>query len=210
MPSDTLLRQPWLDWAIELQSMAQCGLSYVKDPYDKERYERLRDIAAEMLACRTDIPLAKVKDLFCNETGYQTPKLDTRAAVFEDGRILLVQERDGLWALPGGWVDVTETIASNTVKEVREEAGLQVRAERLIALLDYARHNTPPHAYSICKAFVLCTALGGAFVPNTETIASGYFAPDALPPLALTKTTPAQVALCFRAQADPHWQPVFD
>ena len=100
-------RAPWLDWAVELQALAQAGLHYSKDPFDLERFTRVREIAAEMLACRSGLPLEKVKDLFCGETGYQTPKLDTRAAIFQGENILLVRERDGRWSLPGGWVDVT-------------------------------------------------------------------------------------------------------
>ena len=95
---------PWLDWAVELQALAQAGLHYGKDPFDIERFQRIRDIAAEMLARGTDLPLETVTDLFCCESGYQTPKLDTRAAVFQNGRILLVRENDGRWSLPGGWV----------------------------------------------------------------------------------------------------------
>ena len=106
----------WLDWAVELQSLAQAGLAYGKDPFDLERYARIREIAAEMLAHMADIPLEKVKDLFCGETGYQTPKLDTRAAIFQDGKILLVQENDGRWSLPGGWCDVNVSVAENTVR----------------------------------------------------------------------------------------------
>ena len=117
----------WLKWAIEIQALAQNGLTYTKDVYDKERFERLREISAEMLAEKTDIPVDKVKDLFCNEKGYQTPKLDTRAAIFKDGKILLVHENNGTWALPGGWVDVLESVGSNTIKEVKEETGLDVR-----------------------------------------------------------------------------------
>ena len=97
--------EKWLEWAIELQSLAQAGLTYGKDIYDKERYERIRAISAEIISNYTDIAIEKVKDLFCNETGYQTPKLDTRAAIFEDGKILLVRENNGKWSLPGGWVD---------------------------------------------------------------------------------------------------------
>ena len=100
----------WLKWAIELQSLAQAGLTYGKDVYDKERYERIREISAEMVSSMADLPVEKVKDLFCNETGYQTPKLDTRAAVFEEGKILLVQENNGKWSLPGGWVDVNVSV----------------------------------------------------------------------------------------------------
>ena len=124
--NDTLLNEPWLTWAIEIQSLAQNGLAYCHNIYDIERYQRLRDIAAEMLSYKTDIPVEKVKLFFCNEQGYQTPKMDSRAAVFKQGKILLVQENDGQWALPGGWVDVLETLASNTIKEVKEEAGLDV------------------------------------------------------------------------------------
>ena len=126
-----MTNEKWLNWAIELQALAQAGLFYGRDVYDIERFQRIRDIAAEMLADRTELPPDTVRGLFCNETGYQTPKIDTRAAVFRDGKILLVQEKDGLWALPGGWCDVLESVRSNTEKEVREEAGLDVRALRL-------------------------------------------------------------------------------
>lgn len=85
--------EKWLSWAIEIQSLAQAGITYTKDLYDKERYERLREISAEMLKEKTNVPLEKVKDLFCNEIGYQTPKLDTRAAIFKGNRILLVHEK---------------------------------------------------------------------------------------------------------------------
>ena len=114
--------EKWLEWAIELQALAQAGLFYCKDPYELERYQRIREISAEMLARQTDLPVEKVRDLFCNETGYQTPKLDTRAAIFQKDRVLLVQENTGRWSLPGGWVDVDLSIGENAVKEVREEA----------------------------------------------------------------------------------------
>ena len=119
-------RPQWLKWAVELQALAQAGLFYGRDKYDRERYQRIRDIAAEMMARETRLPLERVKDLFCGETGYQTPKLDTRAAVFQEGKILLVQEEDGRWSLPGGWADVDISVGENTVKEVKEEAGLDV------------------------------------------------------------------------------------
>ena len=110
-----------LDYAIRIQSIAQAGLQYGKDKYDRERYAELREIAAEMISAKTDISMEKVRDLFCNETGYQTPKIDTRAAVFIDGKILLVHENNGTWCLPGGWCDVDQSIASNTEKEVRRK-----------------------------------------------------------------------------------------
>lgn len=96
------MMEKWLKWAMEIQSLAQAGLTYTRDIYDKERYERLREISAEILAEKTGVSTDKVKTLFCNETGYQTPKLDTRAAIFQDHQILLVHENNGTWALPGG------------------------------------------------------------------------------------------------------------
>lgn len=202
--------EPWLKWAMEIQAIAQCGLAYCHDVYDRERYERLRQLSAEMLSLQSGIPTERVQTLFCAESGYQTPKLDTRAAIIENGAILLVQEKSGLWSLPGGWVDVLETVASNTAKEAREEAGLEVAPVRLVALQDRNRHNRPIYAQSIVKAFVLCKRLGGQFAPNSETIASGWFTPDALPPLAEEKTTRAQIELCFAAEANPNWVVPFD
>ncbi len=154
--------------------------------------------------------MLKRQELFCNETGFQTPKLDTRAAIFQDGKILLVKERDGRWSLPGGWVDVMETIRTNTTKEVKEEAGLDVEPERIIALHDRNVHNPPPYAYNVCKIFVLCRLLSGSFQANIETTESRFFALDALPPLSEEKNTQAQIAMCFSAYHDKNWQTVFD
>ena len=203
--------QKWLGWAVELQSLAQAGLTYGKDVYDRERYERIREISAEMVAHMSEIPLEKVRDLFCNETGYQTPKIDTRAAIFEGEKILLVQENNGTWALPGGWCDVNVSVGENTVKEVKEEAGLDVTADRIIAVQDRAKHNLPAYAYGICKIFVLCTAIGGQFEANSETTASGYFSEENLPELATEKNTEQQIRMCFAAyRAKDDWNTVFD
>ena len=210
MDREIFLQEPWLGWAVELQSIAQCGLAYVKDVYDRERYERLREIAAEMLSYKTGLSEERVKDLFCGETGYQTPKLDTRAAVFREGKILLVHERGGNWSLPGGWVDVWESVGSNTMKEAWEEAGVKVAAERLAAVQDREKHNRPHYAQGICKIFVLCRYLEGEFRANSETTESGWFSLEDLPPLEESKTTQEQIALCFQAQADPNWQVPFD
>ena len=142
----------WLDWAVELQSLAQAGLTYGKDDFDRERYQRIRTIAADIISQHSGLPAARVADLFCNESGYQTPKLDTRAAIIEDDKILLVQERDGRWALPGGWVDVNCSVRENITKEVKEEAGLDVVAERILALHDWHQHNGSTSAWHICKS----------------------------------------------------------
>ncbi|WP_294472081.1 NUDIX hydrolase [uncultured Intestinimonas sp.] len=200
----------WTDWARELQTMAQAGLTYSTDPFDRERFQRIREISAEMAAEGSGLPLERVTDLFCGESGYQTPKLETRAALFQGDAILLVQERDGRWALPGGWVDENLSVRSNAVKEVLEEAGLEAEALRLIALQDRNLRNPPPYLHGICKVFVLCRALGGQFRPNLETLDSGWFSLDRLPPLAEEKTTTEQIALCFAAYRDPNWVVPFD
>ena len=201
----------WLDWAVELQSLSQSALAYCKDPFDIERFHRIRDISAEMIAHRTDLPLEKVKNLFCGETGYQTPKLDCRAAIIQDGRILLVRENDGRWTLPGGWMDVGLTVAENTAREAREEAGVEVLPRRMVAVHDWMRNNCyAPKALSVCKVFVLCDLLGGHFQENIETTASGWFAPEELPVLIEEKNTAAQIALCFEAARAERWETVFD
>lgn len=192
------MSQKWLEWAIELQALAQAGLTYGKDVYDRERYTRIREIAAEMVAHQAEMPFEKVQNLFCNETGYQTPKLDTRAAIFEGDKILLVREANGTWSLPGGWVEVNLSIKENTIKEVKEEAGLNVTADKIIAVQDRSKHNLPLYAYGVCKIFVLCTATGGQFQPNAETTQSGYFAEDELPTLAAEKNNAEQIRMWFR------------
>ena len=203
-------KEKWLEWAVELQSLAQAGLTYCKDVYDKERYERIREISAEMLSLKTDIPVEKVKDLFCSETGYQTPKLDTRAAIFSGGKILLVKENDGRWSLPGGWVDVNVSVKENTVKEVMEEAGLEVSADKIIAVQDRAKHNLPVYAYGVCKIFVLCSVIGGSFKENTETTEARYFAENELPKLSEEKNNAEQIHMCFKAYRSENWTVLFD
>lgn len=200
----------WLQWAIELQSLAQAGLTYCKDVYDKERYERIREISAEIVSHMTDISQSKVKELFCNESGYQTPKLDTRAAIFENEKILLVRENNGKWSLPGGWVDVNVSVGENVVKEVKEEAGLDVVAEKVIAIQDRAKHNLPAYAYGICKIFVQCSVIGGQFQANSEATESCYFSMFELPELATEKNTKEQIQMCFDAYQSENWKTLLD
>ncbi len=200
-----------LDWAMKIQSIAQAGLTYGKNVFDRERYEQLRTISAEMLSWRTDIPIGKIRDIFCGETGYQTPKTDTRAAVFKNGKILLVHEKNGTWSLPGGWCDADMSVASNTEKEVKEEAGLDVKAERLIAVQDWRRHNVQNYAFGVIKIFVLCELVGGEFCENTETTGSRYFGKDELPTeLANEKNTAEQIRMCFDACENPQWKVLFE
>ncbi|BAQ23953.1 NUDIX hydrolase N-terminal domain-containing protein [Streptococcus troglodytae] len=202
--------QKWLDWLIRLQSLAQAGLAYGKDKYDIERFEEIRDLSVQMLTALSDLPAQKVKNLFASETGYQTPKIDTRAAIFKENKILLVQETNGTWALPGGWCDVDQSVKENTIKEVKEEAGLNVVLDKVIAVQDRDKHNQPPYAYKICKIFSLCHATGGAFTKNLETIASDYFARDQLPTLAQAKTSEEQIQMCFAAYENDDWKTVID
>ena len=202
--------EKWLQWAVELQALSQTGLFFTKDNFDRERYEKIRLIAADIIANYTELPIQKVQELFCNETGYQTPKLDTRAAIFQDEKILLVKEKNGTWSLPGGWVDVNVSVKENTIKEVKEEAGLEVTADFLIAVQDREKHNQPVYAHKICKIFVMCTLIGGSFLPNIETVDSGYFGLHELPPLAVEKNNEEQIRMCFDAYHAKHWQTLFD
>lgn len=150
-----------VEWAGELQSLAQAGLFYGNDVFDRERYQRIREIAAEMMAHRTGMPVELVKGLFCNETGYQTPKVDTRAAVFQNGKLLLVQERDGAWSLPGGWCEFNMSPVENAVKEAKEEAGVDVAVKRLIAVQDRDKHNQPQYAYGVIKSSICVSSSAG-------------------------------------------------
>ena len=192
--------EKWLKWAIEIQSLAQSGLAYTDNVYDIERYERLREISAEIIEEKSNINLEKVKDLFCSETGYQTPKIDTRAVIFKDDKILLTHENNGTWSLPGGWCDVLESVGSNTIKEVKEETGLDVETIKIISVQDRNKHNKPIYAYGVCKIFVLCNIIGGEFAPNIETTEIKYFSLDEIPNnLAEEKTNKEQIEMCFEA-----------
>lgn len=199
--------EKWLKWAIEIQSLAQAGLAYTTNVYDIERYNRLREISAEILAEKTNISQEKVYDLFCNEKGYQTPKIDTRAAIFKENKILLVHESNDTWSLPGGWCDVLESIKSNTIKEVKEETGLNVEAVKLISVQDRNKHNKPIYAYGICKTFMLCKIIDGSFEENIETTETKYFSLDEIPSnLAEEKTTKEQIEMCFKAYNSEDWK----
>ena len=161
----------WKKWAQELQFLSQCSLAYSKDKFDRERSERIREIACEMLSFKYDIPIEKVKLDFAGELGYQTPKVETRAAVIKDNKILLVKEQfDGKWALPGGYQDVNMSIKENAIKEASEEAGAVVNPVKIIAVLDYNRHHHVNFPFGMVKVFVLCEYVSHSFVENSETL----------------------------------------
>jgi len=162
----------WLVLAREIQAMAQTGLAYTKDVYDRQRYERLRQLAAGIMADAAGMDTEVVEGLFAKQTGYATPKVDVRGAVFEGGKILLVQERSdpGRWTLPGGWADVNRSPSECIIAEVREEAGLEVRPVKLAAVYDRSRHpHVPPYPFHIYKMFFICEAVGGVPSPGIET-----------------------------------------
>lgn len=199
-----------VDWAMRLQSLAQAGLTYGKDSFDLERYQEIRDISAEMMVEKSDLPIEKVKNLFCNEVGYQTPKIGTRAAIFKDNKMLLVQESDGLWSIPGGWCEINLSVKENVIKEIKEEAGIDITVEKLIAIHDSNKHYKGMYPYVISTVFFLCKPAGGGFKENDETIASGYFALEDLPELSEDKGSREQVEMCFKAYRDSHWQAEFE
>lgn len=204
------MEEQLLDWAIELQALAQAGITYTKDPFDKERFDRIRSIATEMLAVQSPVPIPQLRKLFAEEVGYPTPKLDTRAAVFKENKILLVQEKNEFWSLPGGWVDFDQSIKENAVKETLEESGLNVEPLKIIAIQDRNKHNSPRYAFSVCKVFVECQLLGGNFKENIETIQIDWFDLEHLPPLAEEKVNHDQIELCFAAHNNNDWQVPFD
>lgn len=201
----------WLQWTRRLQAIAQAGLTYSKDVYDQERFAELRQISVEMMSAYTGVPEQKVADLFANETGYPTPKVDVRAFVIRDGRVLLVKEiSDGKWSLPGGWADIGSTPGENAVKEVKEESGLDVRPVRLLAVWDRDRHPHPPHANYIYKIFILCEIVGGELQTSVETSEVGFFALDELPELSDDRVTPWQLQELFRIAHDDSAMAAFD
>jgi len=202
----------WLDWAKRLQAIAQTGLTYTQDFYDKERYEATRRIAAEILAAGTGATsIEPIADLLTRDTGYATPKIDVRAAVIHEDRILLVKEtEDGAWSLPGGWADVGDVPSLAVAREVREESGYKVKARKLAAVLDRNLHGHPFFPFHAYKLFFLCDLVGGKAAPSFETDGVGFFAADALPPLSLTRVMPAQIELMFEHYRHPELPTVFD
>lgn len=195
----------WLAWAREMQAIAQSGLTFTRDPYDRERYEQLRALAARAMAAGGGADPARVEALFAAQEGYATPKIDVRGAVFNDaGEILMVREvlDEGRWTLPGGWADVNLTPAENIVKEVREESGFAVRVRKLASLLDRTRQGHGPSPFSAYKFFFICEIVGGTATPSLETSEVAFFAEDALPAdLSTGRTLPHQIRRMFA-----HWR----
>ncbi|GEN46702.1 NUDIX hydrolase [Alkalibacillus haloalkaliphilus] len=201
----------WLDWAKQLQSIAQAGLTYSKDVYDIERFEMIRNISVEIISQQTEIDQTVIKDLFANETGYATPKVDVRAVVFKNNKLLMVKENgDGKWALPGGWGDIGLSPSEVAVKEVEEESGYDVKATKLISIFDKKNHQHPPSPYHVYKMFIQCEIIGGQAQEGIETSAVDFFAEDELPELSVARNTEEQIKLAFRHLDHPDELAYFD
>lgn len=201
-----------VEWARKIESIAQIGLEYAVDPYDRGRYEELRALAAEMMAGASDVPALQWLEIFRQETGYATPKVDVRGAVFKDGNVLLVREQaDGKWSLPGGWADVNDPPSAAVIRELREETGYVVHCTKLAAVLDrdlhYNEDRRPYHSY---KLMFLCEIVGEAEGLCHDIEEAGFFPVDELPPLSLERTLPKQIALMHEHHQHPALPTVFD
>ncbi|HEY2684197.1 MAG TPA: NUDIX hydrolase [Steroidobacteraceae bacterium] len=201
----------WLKIAREMSAMAQTGLTFTKDPFDRQRYERLRELSALMLAQGSEEDYAAILDSLNREYGYATPKVDVRGAAFRDGKILMVREiSDGLWTLPGGWADINQSAGACVVREINEESGFIARALKLAAVFDYQKRNRPHSKDSIYKMFFICELTGGEARPSNETSEVAFFGRDALPPLSLGRSTAAQIERMFEHRADMSLATDFD
>lgn len=192
----------WLEWACEIQAIAQNGLTYSGNQFDIERYHQLTEIAAQMIAFKTDHEHAHIKEVFDSYSHYATPKMDVRAAIFKDDHVLMVNELDGLWSLPGGWCDINYSPADVIIKEVKEETGFEVKVIKLIALLDKLKHEHPPQIPHSYKSFFLCDITGGELQTSHETSAVQYFPVHDLPPISMHRVTPSQILRCYEHKQD--------
>jgi ADP-ribose pyrophosphatase YjhB (NUDIX family) len=208
------MSEKWLEWSQKLQAIAQNGLTFSENPFDIDRYQQIRTLAAEMMATYSGAEPGDLVNLFTQEVGYATPKVDARAAVFQANEILLVQERldGGRWTLPGGWVDVGESPSVAVVREVWEETGYEVKALKLAALYDrsHPRHGHPPFIHHTYKLFFLCELTGGTPTESYETGESAFFKETEIPELSLTRVVPSQIARLFEHHRHPDWPTDFD
>lgn len=198
------MKYNWLDVAKQLQSIAQAGLTYCENMYDIDRYEQIRAIGQEIIHDFTKADMETIRNLFSNENGYQTPKVDIRGVVFSENKILMVREKiDNCWALPGGWADVGYSPKEVAVKEIWEEAGLKTQAVRLLSVFDYKHHPHPPSPYHVYKFFILCRIVGGKAQPGYETSDVFFYERDNLPQLSLPRNTKQQLKLMFEYHDNP-------
>jgi ADP-ribose pyrophosphatase YjhB (NUDIX family) len=201
----------WLSIARELRAIAQTGLAFTADGFDHQRYQRLRELAALLMAQGSAAGQESILELLRQEKGYATPKVDVRGAAFEDGRVLMVREiSDGKWTLPGGWADVNQSAGECVVREIAEESGFKARALKLAAVYDYQKRNPPRHIDSIYKMFFICEIVGGAACASDETSEVAFFPRNELPPLSLGRTTAEQIDRMFQHHENPQLATDFD
>lgn len=207
-PSPALKNIPrWLAWAREIQALSQTGLTYCVSEYDRERYQRLGEIAAEILEQHTSLKTEQILENFALQPGYATPKVDVRSAIIRDGKILLIQEQsDQRWSLPGGWADVGEFPSDVAVREVWEESGFEVVVRKLLAVFDCNRAGTPLSFYHAYKLIFLCEITGGEARTSHETLDVGFFAFDHLPPLSQQRTNQRHLQE-IQAHLQDHFRP---
>ncbi|MCT4688379.1 NUDIX hydrolase [Vallitalea sp.] len=205
------MEKQWLQWAKELQAISQSGLAYSKNEFDIERFQRIREISVEIMSQYTQISNTKIRSLFANETGYQTPKIDVRAVIFKNNKILMVKEKkDNKWSLPGGYADIDLSVSENAKKESMEEAGAVVSTKRIIAVLDRNKYVNDDFPYSIYKIFVECDYIEGEYINNIETCEAEFFDSNNLPQLSLGRNTKEQIEMCFDARGKELLEPIFD
>lgn len=182
----------------QVRALSQCGLVYAKDEYDMERYQELIHISNQLTALISTHSIEEIAGCFPLENDYVTPKVDIRAVVFNaDSEILLVQEKDGCWSLPGGWADVGYSPKEVAIKEVKEETGLDVTPIKLLAVMDKKYHNHPPALHYVYKIFILCELSGGSFHPTFDILDRGFFGQNDLPPLSLERVLKEQIDIMF-------------
>jgi len=200
-----------LEWAREAQAIAQNGLAFSRDPFDRERYTHLTELVTALLSSQLEIPPESARAFFQGERGYATPKVDVRGGVFDAGRVLLVRERsDGRWTLPGGWVDVNDAPSEAVAREVYEESGYRARAVKLAALVDKNRHPHPPGVHHIYKLFFVCELTGGSPATGEETDAVDFFPVDALPALSTGRVLASQIERLYQHRREPSLPTDFD
>ncbi|MCJ7447579.1 MAG: NUDIX hydrolase N-terminal domain-containing protein [Bacteroidales bacterium] len=175
------MKGKWLQWASQLQSIAQAGLTFSSDRYDLDRYEKIRNITIEILHEYTDIDHNKIRE-----------------------------KVDGAWSLPGGWADVNTSVGESAVRECLEEAGAHVKPKRIIAIHLANKHNNPLFPYTIYKVFVECELIENKFTENTETLDAGFYSLDSLPSLSTERNTRSQIEMCFEAKKHKVFETIFD
>lgn len=202
--------EPFLLLIQRLAAISQTGIAFATSEFDRLRFDEIRGIAAE-LASFGQTDAVRVAEIFRTDDGYATPKLIVRAAVFDQGRILMARETaDGLWTLPGGWIDIGESPALAAEREVREETGYEVRAVKLAAVFDKLRHQHPPAPHHAYLVFFMCEMLGGRARTSIETSEVGWFAQHELPPLSTGRSTESQIYRMFDHLRQPDLPTDFD